>query len=362
MSWLFNSERCFPNLGIFTLCCLMLTNTAHAQAPSPDVVTVFNNLTKKQQTYRGTIVSYDNEALKLQLVSGREQTVPAALITNISSKWGSDYVAAEGYMFEHRFERAAISFRQAYTKETREWVKHRITARRIQCEQNMGNWHNAATQFFDVLLSQQNNTPYRTAAPIVWHSLTSSGELLHRGRELMKADNPLKQLVGASWLFSSPYNNDAIILFKQLEQHSDKSIALLASAQLWRSKTPLAKVADVKKLDQAITQLPKELRAGPLHVVAQMKRRLDMHEEAVLTWMQIPIIYPAQYHLASEATYASVGELITMAQYDEALTLCKELATHYGDTTAGTQAERLESNIHSRIKARNAIKMEGDSS
>ncbi|MEC9096340.1 MAG: hypothetical protein VX776_06895 [Planctomycetota bacterium] len=362
MGRLSNSKRCFPNLGVFALCCLILTKMVAAQAPSSDVVTIFNNLTKKQQTYRGLIVDYDHNELKLQLVSGREQIVPSAQITDISSLWNSEYVAAEGYLFERRFERALISYRQAYMKETRAWVKHRITAKMIQCEQNMGNWHKAADQFFDVLLSQQNNSPYLTAAPIVWHPLTSSGELLHRGRELMKAENPLKQLVGASWLFSSPYNNDAITLFKQLEQHSDQSIALLASAQLWRSKTPLAKAADVKYWDQAILQLPKELRAGPLHVVAQMKRRLDMHEEAVLTWMRIPILYPAQHHLASEAIYASVRELINMVQYDEALILCQELEANYSDTTAGTQVTRLKSDIHSRIKARNAIKKEGDSS
>ena len=352
-------ERCFfPLVAV----CFFYASTVHAQLPAMDVVTVFNNTTKKKQTYRGKIVSYTYDELRLQLVSGREQSVASPLITNISSQWNSDFIAAEGYMFERRFERALISFKQAYTNETRDWVKHRITALIIQCEQNMGNWHKASDQFFEVLLSQQNNTPYLTAAPIVWHPLTSSGELLHRGRELMKADNPLKQLVGASWLFSSPYNDDAIVLFKQLEQHSDKSIALLASAQLWRSKTPLAKPEDVRFWDQAITELPKELRAGPLHVVALMKRRLDMHEEAVLTWMKIPVLYPAQHHLASEAVYASVRELMNLAQYDEALALCKELEMNYKETTAGTQAARLESDIQSRIKARNAIKQEGDSS
>lgn len=357
-----NSGRSLLRLGVISFYYAMLASTIHAQTPSPDVVTIFNNKTKKMQTYRGTIVSYDYDELKLQLVSGREQLVPSSQISNISSKWNADYIAAEGYMFERRFERASISFRQAYSKEARQWVKHRITAKIIQCEQNMGDWHKAANQFFDVLLSQQSNTPYLTAAPIVWHPLTSSGELLHRGRELMKADNPLKQLVGASWLFSSPYNDEALILFKQLEQHSDRSIALLAAAQLWRSKTPLAKPEDVTYWDQAVTELPKELRAGPLYIVSLMKRRLDMEEEAVLTMMRIPILYPSQHHLASEAVHAAVKELMDMAQYDEALNLCKELAANYSDTTAGTQAKRLESSIHSRIKARNAIKQEGDSS
>ena len=145
-------------------------------------------------------------------------------------------------------------------------------------------------------------------------------------------------------------------------QHSDRSIALLAAAQLWRSKTALAKPEDVTYWDQAVTELPKELRAGPLYIVSLMKRRLDMEEEAVLTMMRIPILYPSQHHLASEAVHAAVKELMDMAQYDEALNLCKELAANYSDTTAGTQAKRLESSIHSRIKARNAIKQEGDSS
>ena len=87
-----------------------------------------------------------------------------------------------------------------------------------------------------------------------------------------------------------------------------------------------------------------------------------MEEEAVLTMMRIPILYPSQHHLGSEAVHAAVKELMDMAQYDEALNLCKELAANYSDTTAGTQAKRLESSIQSRIKARNAIKKEGDSS
>ena len=130
-----NSGRSLLRLGVISFYYAMLASTIHAQTPSPDVVTIFNNKTKKMQTYRGTIVSYDYDELKLQLVSGREQLVPSSQISNISSKWNADYIAAEGYMFERRFERASISFRQAYSKEARQWVKHRITAKIIQCEQ-----------------------------------------------------------------------------------------------------------------------------------------------------------------------------------------------------------------------------------
>ena len=80
-----NSGRSLLRLGVISFYYAMLASTIHAQTPSPDVVTIFNNKTKKMQTYRGTIVSYDYDELKLQLVSGREQLVPSSQISNISS-------------------------------------------------------------------------------------------------------------------------------------------------------------------------------------------------------------------------------------------------------------------------------------
>ena len=126
----------------------------------PDTVTVWNSNTKKSQSYRGRIVSYDASELKLQLASGREQSLPSAQITDITSRWHDDYVKAEDFVQQRRFERASISYKQALTAETRLWVKHRITARLVACEQNEGNWHNAANQFFNTLMSQQSGTPY----------------------------------------------------------------------------------------------------------------------------------------------------------------------------------------------------------
>lgn len=328
----------------------------------PDTVTVWNSNTKKSQSYRGRVVSYDASELKLQLASGREQSLPSAQITDITSRWHDDYVKGEDFVQQRRFERASISYKQALTAETRLWVKHRITARLVACEQNDGNWHNAANQFFNTLMSQQSDTPYLSAAPLAWHTLSASGELLHRGRELMRSANALKQLVGASWLLTTPYRSEAIVIFKQLEQHQDKTIALLAVAQTWRTRIPLAKQNDLKQWEQLVLQLPRDLRAGPLHILAQMQRSLGLHEEAVLTWMKIPILYPATHHLSAEALYASIRELMTLTQYSEALILCKEFASRYSDTTTGTQAERLELDIRARIKARDQINQEGDAS
>ena len=178
-------QRCLPTLvvvGHSSLLTLVLCTSVQAQSTASDTVSAFNTTTRQVQTYRGKIVSYDYDQLTLQLVSGREQSINSAQITDITSNWNKDHLAAEGYFFERRFERASISFRQAYTKETRDWVKHRITAQLIQCEQNLGNWHTAATQFFDTLLSQHPNSPYLMAAPIAWHQISASGELLHRGR------------------------------------------------------------------------------------------------------------------------------------------------------------------------------------
>lgn len=354
-------HRCIRILGLVS-CSLLYCLNGSAQQTDFDTVTIWNTQANQARSYHGKIVSYDANELKLQLVSGREQSLPAGQIIELSSHWNPDYVKAEGYLSDRRFERAAISYRQAYSSENRDWVKHRITARMVLCEQNEGNWHVAANQFFNTLLSQQTDTPYLSAAPIAWHTISASGELLHRGRELMRSANPLKQLVGASWLLTSPYRSDAIVIFKQLEQHSDKTIALLAVAQTWRTRIPIAKPDDVERWEQAIGQLPKDLRAGPLHILAQMQRSLRMHEEAVLTWMRIPILYQSNHHLASEATYASVRELMSMTQYSEALILCKELEHRYSDTTAGTQAERLEIDIEARIRAKERLKQEGDSS
>ena len=120
-------QRWFLFLLAFLATTTFFATNCSGQEMPPDTVTVWNSNTKKSQSYRGRIVSYDASELKLQLASGREQSLPSAQITDITSRWHDDYVKAEDFVQQRRFERASISYKQALTAETRLWVKHRIT-------------------------------------------------------------------------------------------------------------------------------------------------------------------------------------------------------------------------------------------
>jgi len=316
-----------------------------------DLVVLWDANRTEQLKYSGRILEYTNLHLTMQMPSGAERQIESDRIVEIMAAWRSEYREAEDLFHEKQYERAEKGFRRAVTQEKREWIQERIQARILLCLRAQGKWTAAATLFSEGLQKINPASPYLSTIPLAWHPLELTPPLQGQATRFLESTFPLERLIGASWLLSSGVRGKAIAVLQQLELNPNKELAILATAQLWRTKLPIALAADLVQWKKTIDRLPLALQAGPLYVLGQLQNQQQVTEHAVLTWMRVVILYPQNYQLNSEALLASIRALHRLDKPTQALTLCRELKENYGSTAAADQANRWIEQIQQEMVA-----------
>ena len=319
---------------------LCLPILAAAQNES-DLVIVWDANRANQLKVSGHIIEYTNVDLSIKLPSGRVRQIESDRIVTMVTAWRSEYQEAEDLFYEKQYVRAEKGFRRAYTVETRDWIKERIQARILWCLRAQGKW-SAAARFYAAVLRKTNPaTPYIDVIPIVWHTLILSPAMQGQAAELLDSSDLNDRLIGASWLLASPLRARAVSALTQLELNTNKRIAILATAQLWRTKLPVALNADLEKWQNVINRLPLADQAGPYYVLGKLQQQQGESELAVLSWMRVIILHPHGHQLNAESLLAAIKALREIEKPTQAITLCRELQNEYQTTIAATQTGRL---------------------
>jgi tetratricopeptide (TPR) repeat protein len=319
---------------------LCLPLLAAAQNES-DLVIVWDANRANQLKVSGHIIEYTNVDLSIKLPSGRVRQIESNRIVTMVTAWRSEYQEAEDLFYEKQYVRAEKGFRRAYTVETRDWIKERIQARILWCLRAQGKWSAAARFYAEVLRKTNPATPYIDVIPIVWHTLILSPAMQGQAAELLDSSDLNDRLIGASWLLASPLRARAVSALTQLELNTNKRIAILATAQLWRTKLPVALNADLEKWQNVINRLPLADQAGPYYVLGKLQQQQGESELAVLSWMRVIILHPHGHQLNAESLLAAIKALREIEKPTQAITLCRELQNEYQTTIAATQTGRL---------------------
>ena len=319
---------------------LCLPLLAAAQDES-DLVIVWDANRENQLKVSGHIIEYTNVAVTIKLLSGGVRQIESDRIASMFTAWRSEYQEAEDLFHEKQYDRAEKGFRQAYAVETRDWIKERIQARILWCLQAQGEWSAAARFYAEVLRKTNPLTPYLDVIPIVWHTLSLSPAMQGQAVALLDSSDLNDRLIGASWLLASPLRARAVSALTQLELNTNKRIAILATAQLWRTKLPVALKTDLEKWQIVINRLPLAYQAGPYYVLGQLQQQQGESVLAVLTWMRVVILHPHAHQLNAEALLAAIKSLRQLEKPTQAITLCRELQNEYQSTIAATQTSRL---------------------
>jgi len=318
--------------------CLPLLVAAQSES---DLVIVWDANRANQLKMSGHIIEYTNVALSIKLPSGGIRQIESDRIVTMVTAWKSEYQEAEDLFHEKQYDRAEKGFRQAYVVETRDWIKERIQARILWCLRAQGEWSAAARFYAEVLRKTNPETPYLDVIPIVWHTLILSPAMQGQAAKLLDSSDLNDRLIGASWLLASPSRAEAVGVLTQLELNTNKRIAILATAQLWRTKLPVALKADLEKWQNVINRLPLAYQAGPYYVLGQLQQQQGESVLAVLTWMRVIILYPHGHQLNAESLLAAIKALQQLEKPTQAITLCQELQNGYQSTIAATQTSRL---------------------
>jgi len=325
---------------ICSMLILCLPLLAAAQNGS-DLVIVWDANRANQLKVSGHIIEYTNVAVSIQLPSGGVRQIESDRIVSMVTAWRPEYQEAEDLFHEKQYDRAEKGFRQAYSVETRDWIRERIQSRILLCLRAQGEWSAAARFYAEVLRKTNPLTPYLDVIPIVWHTLIPSSAMQGQAVALLDSSDLNDRLIGASWLLASPLRARAVSVLTQLELNTNKRIAILATAQLWRTKLPVALKADLEKWQNVINRLPLTYQAGPYYVLGRLQQQQGESALAVLTWMRVIILYPHAHQLNAESLLAAIKALQQLEKPTQAITLCRELQNEYQSTIAATQTSRL---------------------
>ena len=238
------------------------------------------------------------------------------------------------------FERAVVLLQQAIEQESRLWAVASLQADLVRALLAAEQTSAACDQFL-ILLRDDPNTRFLSIAPLSWTNGINDASMVTRANGWMNAEVPAAQLLAASYLIGTAQQETALEVLERLAQDIDQRIAGLASAQVWRSRTDV----DLRVVDQwkqKLSAMPKELRAGPNYVLAGHFEAANRDDEAVTTWMRLPILFEDRPDLAAAALYRVARLMHNTSTKDSADLVLQELVRRFPNSAWTQRADRLK--------------------
>ena len=194
----------------------------------------------------------------------------------------------------------------------------------VRCYTNMEQIEKAGVAFH--VICSDPKTQLLGAIPLAWGTSPTPPQLVRVATEwLDDTEPPLINLIGASWLMTSPQRPDALTTLAKLAESSDPRTAQLAEAQLWRDQLVTATVEDIAGWAAKAAAMEETLQAGPQFLIGQGWTRHGRHTDAALALMRVPVLFPKNKELAAEALLAAGQQLEKMGDHSGAKSVYQEL-------------------------------------
>lgn len=295
-----------------------------------DVVTYLGGKGGKQTIRRtGQIEEYDGQGLVLATPQGRKETIPLEKLVDFQTTSTPEELTGDQLRIAGQLAEAVEAYKKARRAEPRKWVARRIATRLIDCYDGLGQIDQAGEEFL-AIVAVDAETPHFGSIPLAWRTPSLSGPVITRAAKWLAAtDQPAAALLGASWLLGGADRAKAMKALKSLSSDIDPRIAHLATAQLWRTTLVTSTVADAEKWQQQINRMPPELRAGPLLIHGDLLARIDRADDAMLAYLQVPLVYHDRQTLAGEGLLSAAKMLEKAKRNDDAQRLFRELLAKY---------------------------------
>src|SRR5438874_13209560 len=115
----------------------------------------------------GTILEFTGSELRLRSTLGTEETIPAARVVEIQTRWTATHEAGRTARSEGRLDDAIAALRQAKREETRPWAVRQIMADLVGCYLEAGRIDSAGDEFLGILASDPA-TRHFDVIPLAW--------------------------------------------------------------------------------------------------------------------------------------------------------------------------------------------------
>jgi tetratricopeptide (TPR) repeat protein len=306
-----------------------------------DTVTVLSGKDNKIRTNRtGEVVEYTGETLQLKSASGRVENIPAARVADIRTQWTPAHERGDALRAEGKLEEAVAAYKQAKREETRVWGRRKIMSELVTCYGELGSFELAGAEWLTIVASDPS-TMFFSVIPVAYRSLPPSVDLETRAAAWMNSKEPAAQVLGASWLLTSPQRNAAVEALERLvaTKSVDPRVRSLAQIQLWRTKLVTAKLDEVQRWQAAALRMPADVQAGGYFVVGDALARLNQPADAALAYLRIPVVHPEQRAMAADALLEAGKLHEKLKRGEQAFGLYREVLSGYSRTAAAEEAK-----------------------
>lgn len=335
-------RREHPRLRTVRRCaaaCFLWSGLA-AAAAAQDRVTFLPEGASRPVTLVGEILDSTGRQVKLRTAGGQQQYIPADAVAEIQTEYDPAHQQGLELLLQGNASDAAAALRTALARERREWVQREILAALLRCAQREGNLAGALDSF-RMILGSDSATRHWRIAPLVWTPVSLSDPLRRDARDWLQSSSSADRLLGASLLLADPVSGAAASReLDRLASDLDQSVSSLAKAQRWRRDLVggTVTVLQVESWRSFVESLPVNLRSGPQSLLAQGFAAAGESRRAAAEWMWIPVAFPENEPLAARALLEAAESLERSGLSAEAVSLYRELVSHYGWSREATQA------------------------
>ena len=310
-----------------------LSANIRAQGPDEDIVITRKPGSDKTVKRRGKIVEWKGMSMTFHSTN-KDRNIDNDEIVDLKTNWGESYLLGTRELSAGRTRIAIEKIGQALDKENRPWAKRIVRAKLIDAYLTIEKPEAAVLQFLEIL-REDPQTRFLYAAPLPWAG--SGSALVQQSEAWLNARDPATQLIGAGWSLAGPNRKKAQQVLLSLSKDIDPRIRCLAIGQLWRARANVSgKQTEVWQ--GLVDKMPREYRAGPTFVLANVQAQCQKTDEALINFMRIPILYPKQRYLAAAALYRSAKMLHNGGKSAKGQSLINELVSKYPETIWAQQA------------------------
>ena len=233
--------------------CFLLLAFACGTVTAQDEVTV-RGKTGKIVKRKGQITEWKGVTLSIN-VNGRNREIDQSEIIQFQTAWSADYLKGQKLLNAHDYKGAAESFVAALKSDPRVWAQQIIRSKLVQCYAADERWPEASKHFL-TLLRDDPETRFMNLIPIPWGGGLQSAGMTQASGGWMRSKIPAVELLGASWLVSGKFRDDALAKLEELVKDLDPNVAAMAQAQLWRARGITATAIDLKTVSYTHLTLP----------------------------------------------------------------------------------------------------------
>jgi tetratricopeptide (TPR) repeat protein len=310
-------------------------------ALAQDVVVATSATNPRAQIKRtGEILDYTGSGVRLKSSLGREETIPAARIVEIQTRWTAAHEKARAAQTAGKLSEAIAGYQEAKAIEPRLWAVRQIMADLAGAYLEAGRIDEAGEDFL-AIVAQDAATPHFEVAPIAWRTMPLSLAAQSRAAQwLQDKGRPAARLLGASWLLTSDHAAEAQAALDELTRSPDPRIAAIATSQLWRTKSSTATPSHVALWQAELEKQPLQCQAAGWYVLGDLAAGLDEPSQAAICYLKVPILFRRQRLVSAEALLAAAEQLEKAERQGQARGLYSELIREFGHLPAAELARR----------------------